>query len=139
MGWRTTESSVARDETGPAIDVRIAPVFQPDTLLSTQYFENLRGKTLLEPENRLIFAILEDAITGYQNNLLAQSGKGKRLFDETESWIIEVGSEWVFSFENVCEALGFNPEYVRQGLFRWKEKHSQPLRREICDTKRLAV
>ena len=32
---------------------------------------------------------------------------------------MEADGDWVFSFENICEALGFNPAYVRKGLLRW--------------------
>ena len=42
--------------------------------MSAQYFENLRSKTL-EPEKRLMLAVLEDAINCFQDNVLAQSGK----------------------------------------------------------------
>jgi hypothetical protein len=27
---------------------------------------------------------------------------------------------YLFSFENVCEALGYNADYLRHGLLRWK-------------------
>ena len=104
------------------MDVRIASLFEPDTLLSAQYFGNLRRKTLLEPEKRLMLAILEDAINCYQDNLLAKRGREGRLFTEAEEWILEKGSDWIFSFKSICETLGFNPEYVRQGLLQWKEK-----------------
>jgi hypothetical protein len=105
------------------IEERLASLFEPDALLSAQYFENLRRKTLLEPEKRLILAILEDAINSFQNNLTAQGGKGKKLFDEAEEWILEQDGYWLFSFESVCEVLGLNPGYVRQGLLRWKDKN----------------
>ena len=104
------------------MDERIASLFEPDKLLSDQYFGNLRRKTLLEPERRLMLAILEDAINCYQDNLLAQRSRARRLFTEAEEWILEKGSDWIFSFKNICETLGFNPQYVRQGLLRWKEK-----------------
>ena len=104
------------------VDERIASLFEPDTLLSAQYFGNLRRTTLLEPEKRLMLAILEDAINCYQDNLLAKRGRAGRLFTEAEELILEKGSNWIFSFKNICETLGFNPEYVRQGLLRWKEK-----------------
>ena len=104
------------------VDERIASLFEPDALLSVQYFGNLRRKTLLEPERRLMLAILEDAINCYQDNLLAKHGSAGRLFTEAEEWILETNSDWIFSFKNICETLGFNPEYVRQGLLRWKEK-----------------
>ena len=105
------------------MDEKLASLFQPDTLLSAQYFDNLRRKTLLEPEKRLILALLEDAIHCFQDNLSAQTVRKKKLFDETENWIVETDGDWIFSFDHVCETLGFSPEYVRQGLLRWKEKH----------------
>jgi hypothetical protein len=125
MEWQSAGSKIPRDEPGLTTDEKIASLFQPDTLLSAQYFDNLRRKSLLEPEKRLMLAILEDAVSRYQDNLLSQDKRGKRLFGDAEDWIVETGSDWIFSFENVCEALGFNPAYVRQGLLRWKEKNRQ--------------
>jgi len=104
------------------IEDKIASLFEPDTLVSVQYFDNLRRNPLLEPEKRLMLAILEDAINCFQNNLLARPRKAKRLYEAAEEWILEQGHDWIFSFENICGTLGFNPEYVRRGLLRWKEK-----------------
>lgn len=101
---------------------KITSLFEPDTLMSAQYFQNFRRKTCLEPEKRLILAMLEDAVTCFQIYLTARGGRGKRMFDEAEEWIMTKRDDWVFSFVNVCEILGFNPEYVRQGLRRWKQK-----------------
>jgi hypothetical protein len=105
-------------------DEKVASLFQPDTILSAQYFDNFRRKTVLEPEKRLMLALLEDAIHCFRDNLLPQTARKKKLFDETEAWILEKDGDWVFSFDQVCEALGFTPEYMRQGLLRWKEKHT---------------
>lgn len=104
------------------LDEKFAPLVQPDALVSAQYFQNLRRKTILEPEKRLMLAVLEDAVNCFHDNFLADSGRRKRLFEEAEKWIFEQGTDWIFSFENICEVLGFNPQYVRQGLLRWKEK-----------------
>jgi hypothetical protein len=111
-----------REYSGLTMDEKIASLFQPDTLLSAQYFDNLRRSTLLQPEMRLTLAILEDAINCFQDNLMAESAKGKKLFNEAEEWILDEGGDWIFSFQNVCELLGLNPAYVRQGLLRWKQK-----------------
>jgi len=107
--------------------------------LSAQYFENLRRRTHFEPEKRLMLALLEDAINCYQDNLISRSGKKKRLFEDTEQWVLRTDGDWIFSFDNVCDALGLNPEYVRQGLLRWKER-SQKARRygEITEQSKLA-
>jgi hypothetical protein len=119
------KSTYTRDDAGLGIDEKIASLFQPDTLIEAQYFDNLRRNTLFEPEKRLIWAILEDAIHSFQDNMWSQDRRGKRLFEQAEEWITKTGRDWIFSFENVCETLGFNPEYVRQGLLRWKEKNRQ--------------
>jgi len=77
-----------------------------------------------------MLAILEDGINCFQENLRAQDVRRSRLFQDAEAWIVELDGDWVFSFENVCEALDINPAYVRQGLLRWREnklsKHPEP-------------
>jgi hypothetical protein len=134
-------ASVINDSEQSALtaEERIASLFQPDMLLSAQYFENLRRRTHFEPEKRLMLALLEDAINCYQDNLISRSGKKKRLFEDTEQWVLRTDGDWIFSFDNVCDALGLNPEYVRQGLLRWKER-SQKARRygEITEQSKLA-
>jgi len=133
-------ASVINDSEQSALtaEERIASLFQPDMLLSAQYFETLR-RTHFEPEKRLMLALLEDAINCYQDNLISRSGKKKRLFEDTEQWVLRTDGDWIFSFDNVCDALGLNPEYVRQGLLRWKER-SQKARRygEITEQSKLA-
>jgi hypothetical protein len=116
------EVSAMRERGGLTSEEKIASLFQPDTLLSDQYFENLRRKTHFEPEKRLMLAVLEDAIRYYQDNLFSRNSKRKRIFDETEEWIITRDGDWVFSFVHVCETLGLSPEYLRRGLLRWKQR-----------------
>ena len=121
MEWERAGSPYTKDQTGLATDEKIGSLFQPDMLLAAQ-FESLRRKSLLEPEKRLMLAILEDAVSCFQGKLMAQTGKNRRLFEEAEEWIVEVGGDGLFSFDTICETLGINPAYVRQGLLRWKEK-----------------
>ncbi len=109
-------------------DEKIASLFQPDTLLSDQYLENFRRKTLWQPERRLMLAVLQDAIRCYQDNLFARNRKRKKLFLDTEEWISATDRDGVFSFEAVCETLGLNPAYVRQGLLRWQDRRRKQLR-----------
>ena len=136
MKWKNANSEYKSQATS---DDRIASLFQPDTLLSAQYFDNMRRRTLLEPEKRLMLAILEDAVNCFQENLSAESGKRKILFDDVEQWIRADGSDWVFSFDHICEALGFTPAYVRQGLLRWQEKNrSKRFKGGTWERKRMA-
>lgn len=116
------------DQASLTWEEKLTSLFQPDTLLPAQYFETVRRKTHLEPEKRLMLAVLEDGVLCFQDNAWAQTGKRKKLFEEAEEWILEEDNDWVFSFENICEVLGLNPQYVRQGLLQWKEKRSPKLK-----------
>jgi len=84
-------------------------------LLEIQFKKNTR-----EGEERLMLAVLEDAIEYFQECVLAQDKKSKELFQEAEEWILNKDSDWIFSFEYICEVLQLNPDYIRQGLLRWK-------------------
>ena len=87
----------------------------------SELLKSLLKKTIREGEERLMLAVLEDAIEYFQEYVLAQDKKGKELFQEAEEWILEKDSDWIFSFENICELLRLDPNYIRQGLLRWKE------------------
>jgi len=109
-----------------SMEDRIASLFQPDTLLSEQYLETYRRKTHLEPEKRLMLAVLEDAVSCFQKYVTAQRRKEKALFQEVEEWFTEQDNDCFFSFENICESLGLAPDYLRKGLVQWKEGQVRP-------------
>ena len=105
------------------LDEKLPGLFEPDTLLPIQYFEAMRRKHLLEGEKRLILSVLEDAIECFMKCIDATTSKGQRLFRDAEEWINLEDKHWVFSFDNVCDMLDINPDYMRAGLRRWKERH----------------
>jgi len=51
-----------------------------------------------------------------------RAAKEKHLFHEAENWILAENSDWLCSFENICTALGLDPNYIRHGLVQGKEK-----------------
>jgi hypothetical protein len=59
---------------------------------------------------------LEDAVQEYRKYSRAHDANGKKRSREAEEWIMRWGNDWIFSFDNVCELLGLDPEYVRRGL-----------------------
>lgn len=69
-------------------------------------------------EERLMLAVLEDAIDSFFKYFRATGEIGKQIFKETSAWIFETNSEWVFSFENVCDRLGISWSCLRQELSR---------------------
>ncbi len=119
---------------GNTLDARVTEIgrlFGPDTLASDQYLDTCRRKLPLEPEKRLMMAVLEDAVTAYQKYLRVSDKNGSELFREAEEWIFGNDDPSIFSYTNVCEILGFSPSYLRNGILRWKEdtlskKHEPP-------------
>lgn len=104
------------------LDERLPGLFEPDTLLPIQYFEAMRKKHLLEGEKRLILSVLEDAVECFMKCIDSPTSKGQRLFRDADEWISLEDKHWVFSFDNVCEMLDINPDYMRRGLRQWKER-----------------
>lgn len=97
-------------------------LLQPDTLLPSQYFAALKRKSQQEPERRLAIAILEDAVDCFQKHLMARDRKSSQLFIDADEWIASEDRSWPFAFENICDLLSINPEYLRRGLLTWKER-----------------
>lgn len=85
-------------------------VFEPDIIFPEEYFER-RHADVVEPEKRLMLAILEDAINRTRSSFHSISIEAQR-------WISNTDRSWLFSFENVCEALDMEPSYIRRGLAR---------------------
>ena len=121
-----TSDNLRADQEGKmekeTLDEKLPGLFEPDTLLPIQYFEAMRRKHLLEGEKRLILSVLEDAVECFMKCIDSATNKGQRLFRDADEWINLEDKRWVFSFDNVCDMLDINAEYMRAGLRRWKEK-----------------
>jgi hypothetical protein len=87
----------------------------------TVVIEKLFKKDIREGEEKLMLAVLEEAIHSFQEYVLSTRPREQRLFQEAEEWLIEKDSEYLYSFENISETLGLHPHYIRQGLLVWKE------------------
>ena len=101
---------------------RVQELFQPDTLLPSQYFDRLRRRASIDGERRLMVAILEDAVDVYRKQAGARDRKRRHLFEDAEAWIESAERSWIFSFENICDMLSIDAEYLRKGLRAWKQK-----------------
>ena len=97
-------------------------LFEPDALLPAQFYAAFRGGSAVRGEKRLMLAVLEDALDCFQKYAFARDNHGRQLFDEAYEWIGSPNREWFFSFENICETLEINPEYLRRGLDRWRTR-----------------
>jgi len=87
-------------------------------LMPAQYADLVRRNHTLEGELKLLMAVLEDAIRCYLRNVDAKGGERKREFIEVRNWFESTvaGPAGIFSFENLCEALGIEPHRLRARL-----------------------
>ncbi len=109
----------ARDITA---EDRVQELFQPDTLLPSQYFDRLRRRSSADGERRLMVAILEDAVDVYRKQAGSRDRKRRQLFEDAEAWIESPDKGWIFSFENICDMLSIDAGYLRMGLRAWKRR-----------------
>ncbi len=72
----------------------------------------------LQPEKRLMLAVLECAVNDFQTYAMVPTGRGKQLFTEVAAWFSSSASG-PFDFDGICEATGLDPHYIRKGLLDW--------------------
>jgi hypothetical protein len=73
-------------------------------------------------EQRLLLAVLEDAVHTLQRYADASDSHGRRLFLDALAWFRSDETGSPFAFVTVCEALGLDAGYLRLGLRRWLDR-----------------
>ena len=99
-----------------------AIALEPDTILPVQLVGSCRLDASAMPEKRLLLAVLEDAVITFQRYTTSTRRRGQRLFREAEAWILSDDVDWTCSFQNVCDVLGLDTEYLRRGLLAWRDR-----------------
>jgi hypothetical protein len=88
-------------------------VFEPDVILPAQHFPPV-GK--LAPEQRLMMAVLDDAVRCVASRRLSTDTRHRRLFAEARRWMLAEEADWPYSFESICAVLDLDANAVRQYL-----------------------
>jgi len=83
--------------------------FEAEPILPSQFFEGRHKNEALEPEKRLMLAVLTDAVHCYQVGSDAQTTSRIRAFREAEEWLFSAKGYGPFSFENVVTRLILRP------------------------------
>jgi hypothetical protein len=74
------------------------------------------------PKKKLMFATLLDAVECFQTYA---GHEANRFFKDMQVWIFEDDQQWPFSFIHICEAMGLDTQYLRQGAFALETQQSQ--------------
>jgi len=109
-------------------------LFEPDALLPAQFYAAFRGGSGVSGEKRLMLAVLQDALDCYQKYAFAKDGAGQQMFHDADQWIGDEDRTWYFSFENICEILEINPQYLRVGVKRWRQSAATATQRAVLPT-----
>lgn len=86
---------------------------QIEVVLPSQYYGPQRKQA---PEQRLMIAVLHDALDCVEKYRSAKDGSGRRLYHEAKQWFLADDSDWPCSFEHICGVLDLDASAVRQRL-----------------------
>jgi hypothetical protein len=108
-------------------DIAVERFVGLNQILPCQYYD-VSGGHHLTGEQRLMLALLADALNVYQQGVQSRNTRKRLLFIDAERWITaSTTSHHAFSFDTVCEALGINPSMLRRRMVAWKHE----LRRNV--------
>jgi hypothetical protein len=91
---------------------------QADIILPSQYYGSV-GSVGLSGEQRLMLAVLVDAINVLQSWKGTGSARKRHNFAEAAQWVNTRGTSHPFSFDSVCDALEIDSELLRSRLSIW--------------------
>lgn len=95
-------------------------------LLPEQHAELSRRSEPVQPERRLMLAVLSDAIVLFQTG--GSQMTERRDLEDAHRWILSDDRSWVFSFVNVCDTLGIAFQPLRRALLRGQHALPAPPR-----------
>ena len=67
-------------------------------------------------------AVLWQAIREYQQLAGRRTRREAKLFREVDQWFLENDEKWDFSFVNLCQILDLEPDCIRAGLRKWRDR-----------------
>src|SRR5262245_12397681 len=117
------------------MEEKLPGLFEPNTILPVQYFTRLQRSSIWTGEQRLMAAILEDAVAVCSKRTIPKTSKARHVLRETLRWVRSNDRTWMFSFLRICEMLNLEPTAIRRGIrvLRGEELPAPPPAREAAD------
>jgi len=109
------EASLMRRPTSEAGD-RLPGAVEPDVVLPAQFFTRPDDRAVWTGEQRLLAALLEDAVMLCSKHPRSPNPKRSHLVRDTLRWMRSDDRTSVFSFLRVCEILDLDPGAIRRGV-----------------------
>jgi hypothetical protein len=91
------------------------------TVLPVQYLP--RTNALAGPQRRLMIAVLQTALDDCHGTATARAlglplSRDRRATRDALAFFLSQDRSWPYSFVNICEAVGFDPEALRRTVWR---------------------
>jgi hypothetical protein len=109
----------------------LARILEPDIFLPSQFYGAGGLSRKLEGEKRLMIAILKDAVECLEKYRGSRSSAGRIHYDNAIEWVEDTGTDWLFSFNNICDLLGFDPDYLREVLLKRENRYVRDLQPRV--------
>ncbi len=122
MKMSVAEQPIGLADRWDRVEEESAGLFEPYSILPSQYFHQPPPHGELAGERRMIFAILEDGVGCFRRYATATTPRGRCQFIEAAQWIFEEDSGWTFSFESICALFGLDANAVRRSLWQWRDQ-----------------
>lgn len=101
--------------------------FHDESIRPDQHYSASRSGGLAEGERRLMIAILEDAMLCARNVIKQGGTGGDPDLEMAMAWFEDEDTDYIFSFESICEFLEIRSEDIRAQLerMRWVGRKGQ--------------
>lgn len=138
---RLRQSTETEDRQMSPANWIVDEILVPDIILPSQHFDS--RTRCLEPEKRLMLAVLSDAVRCFRMGAASEQGPRHRLFSDAELWLFRAKGRGPFSVQYICDALDVDPSLLRRELLRWGDREladeaSRMIRRSPVLTAKLA-
>lgn len=117
----------------------LARIIEPDVFLPAQFYGTSGLSRKLEGEKRLMIAILKDAVECLDKYRGARSAAGRSQYQSAIEWVQDRDTDWLFSFTNICDLLGFDPQYMRGVLLKREHKFYKVPRQRVLSFDQMAA
>lgn len=109
----------------------LARILEPDVFLPSQFYGSTGLSRKLEGEKRLMIAVLKDAVECLDKYRGSCNSVGQGQYQSAIEWVEDTDTEWLFSFTNICDLLGFDPDYLREVLLKREKRYVKPERAKL--------
>jgi hypothetical protein len=104
----------------------LARILEPDIFLPSKFYGGPGLSRQLEGERRLMIAVLKDAVECLEKYRGSRNSAGQCQYLSAIEWVEDTDTDWLFSFTNICDSLGFDPEYMREVLLKRENRYTKP-------------